>query len=219
MGYPRGVSLWDQTRRTVRDDIAAAAMELILDQGFEATTMDEIAARAGVSRRSLFRYFGTKEDVVLRSLASTGEQIRDALRERPLTEAPWEAIQAVADALETATGWDPVRELAIGTVCAETPALRARRAEKHQGWVELLAPEIALRPAAAPVGEPAATAIVTAALACLDVATDRWVAARGEGTLAERFAETVAAVRGQPAGLTAFTGSARSLDSRSARPG
>lgn len=187
------MSLWEQTRRTVRDDIAAAAMDLFVDQGFDAVTMDEIATRAGVSRRSLFRYFGTKEDVVLRSLAGTGESIAAALRERPLSEAPWTALLAVAGAVESAPGWDPARERAIGRMCAQTPALRARRAEKHQGWVELFTPELAVRPAAAPVGAPAADAIAAAALACLDVATDRWVAEGG--ALAPHFAAAVAAVR------------------------
>ncbi|WP_181782118.1 TetR/AcrR family transcriptional regulator [Pseudonocardia pini] len=189
-------SLWQRTRRTVRDDIAAAAMELILEQGFAATTMDEIAAQAGVSRRSLFRYFGTKEDVVLRTLANTGEAIAEAVHARPLSETPWEALLAVADGLETAPTWEPARELAIGRMCVETPALRARRAEKHQGWVELLVPEIAVRPASGPVGDAAAEAIVSAALACLDVATDRWVAADGESSLASFFSDAVRAVRG-----------------------
>lgn len=189
------MSLWEQTRRTVQDQVAAAAMDLFVEQGFEATTVDEIAARAGVSRRSVFRYFGTKEDVVLRTLAGTGEAIREALHDRPAAEAPWEAIQAVAEDLQRAPGWSAQRELAIGRMCAGTDALRARRAEKHQGWVDLLAPEIAPRPAASPVGRQAAEAIVAAALACLDVATDRWVATNGEGDLAALFAEIVAAIR------------------------
>ncbi|GAA4543639.1 hypothetical protein GCM10023175_20690 [Pseudonocardia xishanensis] len=178
----------------MRDDIALAAMDLVVAQGFEATTMDEIAAKAGVSRRSLFRYFGTKEDVVLHGLASTGEFIRAALATRPLTEAPWEALLAVARSMESTPGWDTARERAIGRVCVETPALRARRAEKHAGWIELIAPELAVRPAAAPVGQAAAEAIIAAGLACLDVATDRWVAAEGTD-LATLLEEAVAAVR------------------------
>jgi AcrR family transcriptional regulator len=187
--------LWERTRRSVRDDIALTAMDLFLSRGFETTTMDEIAAGAGVSRRSLFRYFGTKEDIVLRTLASTGEAIRDALRARPVDEAPWEAMQAVADSLASDGSWNPERELAIGRICLETASLRARRAEKHQGWADLLVPELAARPASAPVGESAAHAVLAAALACLDLATDRWVAGAGADDLPALFAEAVAAVR------------------------
>ncbi|SDG52254.1 transcriptional regulator, TetR family [Pseudonocardia oroxyli] len=193
MSYAGVVSLWEQTRRTVQDDIAAAAMDLFVEHGFDAVTMDEIATRAGISRRSLFRYFGTKEDLVLRSVAGTGESIAAALRARPRTEGPWAAVLAVADELESAPEWDPARERAIGRMCVETPALRARRAEKHQGWVDLFTPELAARPESAPVGESAAGAIAAAALACLDVATDRWVAEGG--VLAAHFAQAVAAVR------------------------
>ncbi|GAA1871073.1 TetR family transcriptional regulator [Pseudonocardia ailaonensis] len=188
--------LWERTRRTVRDDIAAAAMALFEEQGFESTTMDEIAARAGVSRRSLFRYFGTKEDIVLRSLTATGEIVAELLRARPAAEGPWEALQAVADEMVAEDTWSDERELAVGRTCLSTPSLRARRSEKHQSWSELLVPLLARRPASAPVGEVAATAILAAGMACLDIATDRWVDGGATTPLPELFAEAVAAVRG-----------------------
>ena len=57
--------LRERTRRAVHREIAEAGMALFLDQGFEETTVDQIAEAAGISRRSFFRYFATKEDVVL----------------------------------------------------------------------------------------------------------------------------------------------------------
>jgi AcrR family transcriptional regulator len=190
------VSLWEQTRRTVQDEIAAAAMALFLEEGFAATTMEQIAARAGVSRRSLFRYFGTKEDIVLRTVAGSGEVVAQLLRDRPPAEGPWEAMQAAAEELVADPTWNDERELAIGRACLETPSLRARRGEKHQSWGPLMTPALAERPAHAPVGEAAASAILAAAIACLDVATDRWVAGGGAVPLPALFAEAVAAVRG-----------------------
>src|SRR3712207_3620346 len=75
--------LRERTRRTVQAEIAAAAMRLFLDRGFEATTMEQIAAEVGISRRSLFRYFGTKEDIVLGDHAEQGRVVREALEARP----------------------------------------------------------------------------------------------------------------------------------------
>ena len=62
------LGLRDRTRLAVRDQIARAATALFVSQGFDRTTIDEVAAAAGLSRRSFFRYFETKEDVVLSDL-------------------------------------------------------------------------------------------------------------------------------------------------------
>ncbi|MCX5435720.1 MULTISPECIES: TetR family transcriptional regulator [unclassified Streptomyces] len=48
----------------MREVLAEAAFQLFLDRGFEQTTVDDIVARAGVGRRSFFRYFPSKEDAV-----------------------------------------------------------------------------------------------------------------------------------------------------------
>ena len=72
-------SLWARSRQAAYAEITAIAMGLFLEQGFEQTTIDQIAAKAGISRRSFFRYFGTKEDIVLGDLAADGERMRDAL--------------------------------------------------------------------------------------------------------------------------------------------
>jgi hypothetical protein len=57
--------LRERKRRQTRDRLTKVAMELFLARGFEATTLDDIAAAAEISRRSFFHYFASKEDVVL----------------------------------------------------------------------------------------------------------------------------------------------------------
>jgi AcrR family transcriptional regulator len=52
------------TRNTVRERLVSAAFAQFADRGFEATTVDDIAQQAGVSRRTFFRHFATKEDAV-----------------------------------------------------------------------------------------------------------------------------------------------------------
>jgi AcrR family transcriptional regulator len=95
--------LWTRTRQAVYAEITRTAMELFLRHGFEATTIDDIATAAGISRRSFFRYFGTKEDIVLGDLAARGELIRKELEGRPADEDAWTAL---LNALRAAPGLD-----------------------------------------------------------------------------------------------------------------
>ena len=92
MDLQRGVGLREATRRAVRAQIAVAAVELFAEQGFEQTTVDQIAADVGMSQRSVFRYFATKEDMVVGELIEEGHRAADALRARPSDEPPWTEI-------------------------------------------------------------------------------------------------------------------------------
>ncbi|MGW8529568.1 MULTISPECIES: TetR family transcriptional regulator [Nocardiopsidaceae] len=193
--------LRERTRRAVHREIAEAGMRLFLERGFEETTIDQIAEAAGISRRSFFRYFGTKEDVVLGDLVDRGRRVRDALVERPPEEEPWEAVRASLLSLRTVQPVDTDRELRIGQMLHRTPSLRARHMEKQLAWKELLVPELArrLRGADDPDGTAAehrSAAIVATALACLDVASETWLRLDGAVPLEQLWDEAVSAVRG-----------------------
>ena len=185
-------SLWQRSRTAAYAEITAVAMGLFLEQGFEQTTIDQIAAAAGISRRSFFRYFGTKEDIVLGDLASEGERARDALESVPLSVGPWEAIRQILGTIH-ALDAEPGTTLKIARMMYETPSLRARSIEKHLSWQSLLVPNIRLRIAGD--SSMAAGAIVATAIACLDVAGEAWVRSNGQDDLAELYDQAVRAVR------------------------
>ncbi|MFE2933906.1 TetR family transcriptional regulator [Streptomyces sp. NPDC059278] len=89
-----------KARRT-RDTLAQAAFELVLDRGLRNVTVEEIAERADVDRRTFSRYFTSKEAAVLDSLRGDGDRINDALRARPAGEPPLTAYRrAVLDWIE-----------------------------------------------------------------------------------------------------------------------
>ena len=67
-------------QQLVRDAIHAAAMELFAEKGFDATTVEEVALLAGVSRRSFFRYFVTKDDLLGQSIGNYGAVLTTAIR-------------------------------------------------------------------------------------------------------------------------------------------
>ncbi|MEE1811128.1 TetR family transcriptional regulator [Streptomyces sp. BE133] len=74
--------------RKTRDTLAQAAFELVLDRGLKNVTVEEIAERADVDRRTFSRYFTSKEAAALDSLRGDGDRINDALRVRPADEPP-----------------------------------------------------------------------------------------------------------------------------------
>src|SRR3712207_4563900 len=84
------MSLRDNKKTRTRAALRAAAFHLFRTKGFDRTTVDEIAAEAGVSRTTFFRYFPTKEAVVFDRGREVGEVFRRWISERPRHENPLE---------------------------------------------------------------------------------------------------------------------------------
>ncbi|WP_308121021.1 TetR/AcrR family transcriptional regulator [Paractinoplanes bogorensis] len=170
-------TLWNRSRQAAITEVIGVAMDLFLDKGFEATTFDDIAAAAGISRRSLFRYFGTKEDIVLFHLSGEGPQAAAALAARPDDEPLWTALLNVMLLIED-HGGDPARLLKISEMMYGTPSLRARSLEKHLQWQADLLPEVKRR-LGTTSGDLQAAAVIASALACMDAAGEAWTRAAG----------------------------------------
>jgi AcrR family transcriptional regulator len=193
-----GAGLRELTRRTVRAQIADRAMELFLVQGFEETTVEQIASEVGMSARSVFRYFGTKEDMVVGNMLEMGAVLAEELDRRPPEEDAWQALRAALHALVAEMTEDRESALARSRMFAGTESLRAARQQKQAGWRELLTPGVLARLPSVPAQDrPLHAAAVTATvLACLDVAAARWTESDGASDLGALFDQAIAAVRG-----------------------
>ena len=176
-------------RQLVRDELAEAALKLIAFQGFEETTIDQIAAAAGVSRRTFFRYYQSKEDVIVESLGEVGEQLRAALEARPAAEAPATAMRQALSVFEDACAEYPEKVLRLTELILHTPALYARYLERQAQWRSDLAATLVRRSSMQEL-----RAVVTAgvAFAALDAALREWVAADGKKHLGDLLDETFA---------------------------
>ena len=190
-------TLRDRATRAVRAEIAAVAVRLFLEQGFDKTTVDQIATEAGLSRASFFRYFGSKEDVLLGHLEELGHRVADALAARPADEPAWQALRRSFDPLITERLAYPDEGLTLRRILHDTPSLQARQLGKQLGWQALLAPEVARR-----LGvpddprDPRPRALVAAALGCVNVAVDAWTAAEGTVPLPDLVDQAMDAVAG-----------------------
>lgn len=190
----RPPTLWERTRQQARAEIIEVAMDLFLEKGFAATTIDEISAAAGISRRSFFRYFGTKEDIVVERFVADADAIGDALDQRPDDEDPWAVLRgALATALETEA--DEERLLAISRMVYETPSLRARSYEKHLRWYDSLVPQVERRLGGGPHAALRAKAIVGCVITCLDIAGEAWTHDGGKESLIDYFDTALEAMR------------------------
>ena len=131
-------------KERTREAIQLAALHLIDEQGYEATTCEQIAAAAEVSPATLFRYYPTKEDIVLQDVYDP--LIAEAVRARPATESPLTAVRrgfAGAMAAVYEEDLEAIRQrtaLILGV-----PALRARSREQEQSLVDMLAEVVAAR--------------------------------------------------------------------------
>jgi AcrR family transcriptional regulator len=117
---------WRQRKKTeTRDRIRASALRLFGEQGYDATTVEQIAAGAGVSHMTFFRYFPAKEDVVLSD--SYDPLLAEALAGTP---ASWPVIRRIrtvlAEGLKQVYDTDRDTLLAQNKLIVATPALRDR---------------------------------------------------------------------------------------------
>ncbi|HZD68507.1 MAG TPA: TetR family transcriptional regulator [Actinomycetes bacterium] len=117
---------WRQRKKTAtRDRIRACALRLFREQGYDATTVEQIAAAAGVSHMTFFRYFPTKEDVALAD--SYDPLIARLLEQTPATQPLIHRIRAaLLQGLEQVYDTDRDALLAQNKLIVSTPVLRER---------------------------------------------------------------------------------------------
>lgn len=117
-------------RETI-ERITEAGIRLFLDRGYEATTLDDIAAAAAISRRSFFHYFKSKDDILISLQSGMGTTIAEAIRNAPPDKRP---IEAVRDAvLDVCAAVPPDEMLAIDRLMRSSKTVQAR---KQASYVE-----------------------------------------------------------------------------------
>ncbi|MGX7677973.1 TetR/AcrR family transcriptional regulator [Jatrophihabitans sp. DSM 45814] len=189
--------LRERTRRAVKSELVSVGMDLFVEHGYDEITIEQIACAGGLSKRSFFRYFASKEDLVLGGFERIGQRLARKLVERPDDEPAWLALRRSFDYLVELNNADPQRSLLLYRMLHETPALKAGQLEKQSRWRELLAPPLARHLPAAEFawqGDPRAYAIVAAALACHDSALVAWVANDAKVSLHDLIDATMSAV-------------------------
>lgn len=177
-----------------RQALIHAAIELFTTQGYDATTIEQISAAAGVAPRTFFHHFATKDDILFDGYA---ERLQEATRRfrASRSNSLWGAIAETSSAVAEAIADQPEIFVVRARMYHSVPALRATMLRINEDWIDQLTAEVArwldsdmgrdLRP------RLTATLINGANRAAIDV----WVAGGGHGDLSELMAESVELVR------------------------
>ncbi|GHB07280.1 TetR/AcrR family transcriptional regulator [Streptomyces termitum] len=142
MSEPTGLRARKKER--TRDAIGDAAVALFLERGFDSVSVNDIAAAAEVSKPTLFRYFPTKEDLVLHRFADHQGEAARVVRDRAPGVGPMAALhrhfRAGLDRYDPVTGLnDHPQVVAFHRLVFTTPSLAARLARYSQEDEEALA--------------------------------------------------------------------------------
>jgi AcrR family transcriptional regulator len=150
---PAGEGLRERKKRLMRQHLSDTATQMFMERGFDAVRVAEVAEACGVSEKTVFNYFPTKESLILDRLESTMASLRAGLAEPgvPPTEA---ALRILDGELSAMTDWlarqdDPAGAGAairrFGTLIRATPTLRAHQADMMDQFTAVAAGILAER--------------------------------------------------------------------------
>lgn len=130
----------DRKKAETRQALRAAAHRLFAEKGFSRTTIDDITEAADVSRRTFFRYYDSKDDLLRADVSDLLPAMLAALRARPAEETPWAAILAALRTLIGPGGPPALAESLRGPLAlAESLASPARGVRARLSMIRLLA--------------------------------------------------------------------------------
>lgn len=126
---PKEEGLRERKRRETLRRIAETGLKLFLTNGYEATTLEAIAEAAGISRRTFFYYFKSKEEILLAWQGGLIDAIRTALLEQSTKQPPLDAVKNAL--LKLATRYQSDQAIVIDRLMRSNETLRARHQTKY----------------------------------------------------------------------------------------
>jgi AcrR family transcriptional regulator len=169
--------------------LARAAMRLFEERGYAATTVDDIAAAANVSRRTFFRYFAGKEEVFIVDPAGKLAALHVALADGPPDEPTIAALRRGIAALASAY-FEPDLVRAEARVGLKEPAVAAAGFAYQVQWEDALAAEVATDLGVDLDADPRPRIVAHATVAILRAGLASWLAGPGDADPAAAVTDT-----------------------------
>jgi AcrR family transcriptional regulator len=169
----KGVGRWQPD---ARGRLQQAAFELYAERGYDATTVAEIAERAGLTKRTFFRYFADKREVLFWGSADLQQLIVSAVAAAPPEATPLDAVAAGLDAAAAMFVDRREHSARRQRIIAAHPELQERERIKLASLASAIADALRGRG----VGDPAAILAAEAGVAVFRVSFERWVASESD---------------------------------------
>ncbi|MCO8126590.1 TetR family transcriptional regulator [Acidimicrobiia bacterium EGI L10123] len=183
MSEPGKVSLRERKKQQVRRRFQRIALELFDERGFEHVTVDDIAERAEISRSTFFRYFPTKEDVLIGRADEHLEELRDAFVARAPDEPVLRSLRHSLEALAASYEAERSDFVAMRRIAQDHPSILARGLEHQAVWEETFAELLADRLQDTTGPGLHSRVVAGAVMAAIRVAIDEWLAEDGSRDL------------------------------------
>ncbi len=186
--YPGPMPRWEPD---ARGRLQQAALGLYGERGFDNTTVAEIAEHAGLTKRTFFRYFADKREVLFWGSEALEELFVTEVGAAPESAAPLDAVTAALDA--AAAVFEPRREGAAQRqqIIAANPELQERELIKFQSMAAAVAQALRRRG----VADPAAILAAEASITVFRVAFERWTNQGNQQSLQQLIRETLNELR------------------------
>jgi mycofactocin system transcriptional regulator len=132
-------------RTTTQDHITDVALDLFADRGFDEVSVDDVAAAAGIARRTLFRYYPSKNAIPWGDFDAHLDHLRDLLDAVPRDAPVGTALRSVLLAFNSFDAAETARHRTRMRVILETAALQAHSMTMYAGWRAVMAEFVARR--------------------------------------------------------------------------
>lgn len=184
----------ERKRRQTRRRIAESAIKLFASDGYEATTLDAIAEAAGISRRTFFYYFSSKEEVLAAWQQGLPEAFRDAVLEQSPDRLPIQVVQtALLGLLEN---FDAHQAVIVNQIVHSSEQLRAVNQAKYLQMEQTVFGALCeLWPQAKRRKSLRMVAVVT--VGALRLAIDEWTEEKGKKPLVDYLKQSFDALNGE----------------------
>jgi AcrR family transcriptional regulator len=193
---PGEEGLRERKRRETLRRIAEQGLRLFLSNGYEETTLEAVADAAGISRRTFFYYFKSKEEILLAFQSGFTETLRAAVLEQSTKQSPLEAVKNALLGLMIRYQADPKQSMVIHRLMRSNESLRARNqakyVEKEQAVFEALCqmwPQ--------PKRQPALRAVAMMSIGAFRLAIDNWSRDEGKRPAAAYLKEAFANLKSE----------------------
>ncbi|MCQ4079412.1 TetR/AcrR family transcriptional regulator [Streptomyces sp. RB6PN25] len=187
------MSRWEPN---ARGRLEQAALELYSERGFDQTTVEEIAKRAGLTERTFFRHFADKREVLFAGAGSLQEFFVSTLASTPDSAAPIDAIAATLEAVSALFRERREHARQRQAVIAANAELQERELIKLASLASALADALRRRG----VTEPTASLAAEAGIAVFKIAFERWINEANQRDLSHLIRESLDELKAVTAG-------------------